>query len=1573
MYICDTKVDWNAFNYIHSTNTRDAFQRLTEQLFCFEFKQPYGIYRYYNQPYIETMPIRDGDEYIGFQSKYYDASTKLSDQIDELKDAIDGAYKKYTGLTQIVFYTNKEPGISTKAGKTKPAYIQTIEDYAAARNIRIDWRGINQIETSLINPANAYLRDYFFAPNGGIRKILEQIKSHTVAIFSSLESELHHHDQAIKITHNLPIMDSVLNSDKNITIVHGDGGCGKSGLVKDLLSDEQTFPVWLFKATDFNCPSFSEFVRKYGDCTWEDLLSAFDGAPCKLCIIDSAEKVFTMKHQDTLNQAIQSLLAHGWKLLITIRSSYLANFINLIIRTSAVNEIRVPALSEQALVELERTYSFSLPANAKLRDLLRNLFYLNMYLSKDKVCESQTITEFFESIWQQIICQSTNQTNLVHTRRSNLIRKIARIIASGDSCYYVPDDTTDWEALSALCESDILQFDDTMGGYFITHDVYEELIWNRILSQEFSRKENIVAFFSSIGNTLLVRKNFRIWLHHQFEALSGEIEQFLSDVLQNNDVAPIWKDDILIALMSENNKVLANRLDNIIIKENYKLLVRTMHLLNTACKVIDDDLCQKLFTADERKTNVIYRYVKPSGMGWCYLISFCYSHRDSIPWSSIAISLAIEILYAWTSHTPTGTTTREAGLLALFLYPKVTGPDRSFHLEETQITKVCDAILFSAHEIHSELSAIFDNVIANQQIHHRELYYHLCNHLLENASNTGKLCETDPDLVIRIAKCFWLDAENETGSYSHGTDHGVYFGLREHTDYSYYPSSAFQTPILPLLNAAPSKTIDFILELFDVASTAYQSSRLNSNYSECFEIEIALPDGNLVKQIASNRLWLMHRGTSVSSHLLDSVLMALERWLYQAFAVVSDKVANNFCMKLLSESHSAAITAVVTSMVIAYPEKLFETACVLVQTKEILTFDIHRLSCERSSNFCRGLSLHKKMYDDERINSNALDFRKKSIEEIILTYQVNTCNLSAEDQAARIEKLYNAIDRSYSPEETLPEYARFALYRIDLRKTKLVRGTSAEGHDQIAIIPDLPDSLMQKQQQVRESTQDDERYAGLQLWSTAHLEHNAERYNQYPQYENTPQSALADGLGFVENPCNIQLDNRFIIYIAAALLIDFKNQLDSESFNICRDIVLSHVQNIIEEQAIRSVGDGTDAAIAALPSIIDESVECALRENPVVLLLMLICDWGSQRDYAIKCFRENIWHRKDLGHRIISLFIQLKPSYDKEASKYHSISPFKFFEKRISLIKNTLAQTPQSLPECSELSSSALVTLSLLLPIKMDEVAYRILEQTGPLLWPKLFNNSSQDEDRYNWPGKYEQIYAYVEWLANVLLQLDVVSQNKILTLLIPHLTRDDRLNNLLTRLINAQDSMRMVSSFWNIWNQLFTAIESLCNKEKDSILRISNANLGPHYGRHSDEVVSTYLLAFPWWQDSVHEWHTLRQEDSDFFTLAVNKIGYHPAVLYSIARVLASIGYVYTDLGIKWLSALILNNAHLSNCNLPINTQYYIEEYVQRFCSNNRSKLKTNTEIRNALMTVLSFLVDRGSTYGYMLRDQYC
>lgn len=92
-------VDWKAFEYKFSTDSRPAFEGLAYILFCYEFKQTYGIFRYYNQPYIETQPADTADGHkVGFQAKYYDAGTQMSSKEQDLKDAIKGAKNKYAGI-----------------------------------------------------------------------------------------------------------------------------------------------------------------------------------------------------------------------------------------------------------------------------------------------------------------------------------------------------------------------------------------------------------------------------------------------------------------------------------------------------------------------------------------------------------------------------------------------------------------------------------------------------------------------------------------------------------------------------------------------------------------------------------------------------------------------------------------------------------------------------------------------------------------------------------------------------------------------------------------------------------------------------------------------------------------------------------------------------------------------------------------------------------------------------------------------------------------------------------------------------------------------------------------------------------------------------------------------------------------------------------------------------------------------------------------------------------------------------------------------------------------------------------
>lgn len=89
-------VDWKAFEYKFSADPRAAFESLAYILFCYELKQDCGIFRYYNQPYIETQPVDTADGHkVGFQAKYYDAGTTVASREQELKAAIEGVKKNF--------------------------------------------------------------------------------------------------------------------------------------------------------------------------------------------------------------------------------------------------------------------------------------------------------------------------------------------------------------------------------------------------------------------------------------------------------------------------------------------------------------------------------------------------------------------------------------------------------------------------------------------------------------------------------------------------------------------------------------------------------------------------------------------------------------------------------------------------------------------------------------------------------------------------------------------------------------------------------------------------------------------------------------------------------------------------------------------------------------------------------------------------------------------------------------------------------------------------------------------------------------------------------------------------------------------------------------------------------------------------------------------------------------------------------------------------------------------------------------------------------------------------------------
>jgi len=1024
--------------------------------------------------------------------------------------------------------------------------------------------------------------------------------------------------------------------------------------------------------------------------------------------------------------------------------------------------------------------------------------------------------------------------------------------------------------------------------------------------------------------------------------------------------------------MAEESTEYPHFLDDVLKEQGYHLFIRALSLLNTACKDIDDKLWQQILTKKEARNYAIYHFTKPTGIGWNYLISYTYAHREYIPWSPIVIMLITDALHAWTRHTHEGETSRSAGLMALYLYQLAEDTEYHYRLGDEKIDRIVDAILNSSKEILPELTAILETVIAKEAIGHRELYSDLCEHLLSNTLNCGTMCVASPELVFQLAKSFWLEHEVPKEYQFHSPNISADFGLRNHMEHEYYPESAFQTPTFALLQAAPVKAIDFIIELFDTVTEAYKNSSLNTKYAECSEMEIVFPNGDRTIQIVSGRLWQMYRGTSVAPNLLESVLMALERWLYFWIPEVPDDLANRVCIRLLSKSHSAAITAVVTSMVTAYPDKLFPITCILLHTKEIFLLDIARQTKERDSDFLKGLNPSNKLYDDERIRSNALPFRKKRLEDIILDYQLGDSTLTEGDHQKRIQRLYKAIDEAFGQLEHLEESYQFALYRMDLRKMRLVR-EQTEKETRMALVSDLPENLVQVRQMSQESAKNDDRYIQLFLWSQSRFKNESEQYQKYARYEANPQSALTEALSLLSEPCSFQIDNSIIIYISAVLLIDFEDQLDGDSVQICIDIIVNCLRTVIEEQRTRSIGGGTEAAIAALPALITHCTKITLPDSPAILLLLLMCDWGKQRDWAVKAFREKVWRIDTaLAQNMLIAFVLLKPGYDQEVSKHDGISPFKFLETNDSLLKPIFEQQESEMPtDFSKLSETALQTLNLLLPTNTS-LARIVLSATGKLFWPKFFADRRRSRSEHDFRDM-DQERAYLNWLAEYLLCVTEQEQSDIVRELTPYLAVSDMMNDLLTCIIMREDHLKKPQAFWPLWNQLFQIVEGFCAKKKDTLLRIRERDFDRYYGGELDKILTTYLLAFPWWKDNAHSWHTLREEDASFFTKVATKLGYHPGTLYSVARVLNIIGYSYLDQGIKWLAIIIRGNPHLKDRSLEINTEYYIEEYVQRFIASKRTDIKCSPELRRDTLDVLSFLVNRGSTCGFMLSESIC
>lgn len=1557
-------VEWNIFESKFSQDPRRAFENLAYTLFCHEMGQPNGIFRYFNQPYIETSPVTAPDGTVtGFQAKYYDAGTSFSSKETELKNTIKGAKKKYAGISRILFYVNKEMSASSCKDTEKPLYQKRIEKCGEDLGITVEWRVRSNIEQMLLDLPN--VRDLYFNSQPGLMRYMEMIQKHGESLLANIQSEILYREQRIKIHHSTQRLHEFLESDMDTCVVYGEAGTGKSGMIKDLIGERQAqdggLNFFMFAATDLDVEEVL-FLRKYGEYQVEDAFSLYPANELKLCVIESAEKFFTLNDPQAFGSLIRKFKAHGWKIIFTIRTAYKNSFCGSILNGFSCDEIQVSRIGAELLAGLSEQHGFQLPENEKLRDLLRDLFYLKLYLRLDPASLDTMSSAglFMDQVWREVVRNDAYRVHNFPVRREQMAKKMIFSLLQRGSGVYKSSADDDHEVLQALEESGVIAiYDGSSDSWMMSHDVYEELIVKRILTEWYQQNVSAEELQKGFGDSLRARKLYRLWLEELLAQEEKGLAGFLIPILQSS-IGPPWKDETLIALMQSGSGEAFQVLDLVMSREQYRLFPRTVFLLNTACRDIDWELIRQFLGPDANQ----YRFTRPVGPAWRTVFKFIYDHRTLIPWNTQTLDIVTGTLKTWTDTYETGESTRLSGKIALYLksmmwkkeeYPYVLHRDARFVM-------LNGVILASAVELKAELGTIFGDMIRAGTCDDCDEDFLLLKKSLSNLFYCGKAYQALPLEVLRLSEIYWLDSQKRKyESYISSIDMGIHFGLSHAVWGEYEPASAFQTPLYLLLRVRPKETLDLIIRLLNHATDCYKGSELERDHHEVFEIEIKLSGEETVKQICSDRLWKIYRGTSVAPELLESALMALEKWLLEVVEKTSPETAGRWCRYLLKNSRTAAITAVVLSAVTAYPDKLFEISCILLKTKEIFILDASRLQQENGTNFLKGLLASHKLYDDERIKSNSLAFRKLQFEEVLINYQIKPGDLTKEAWRERRERLCVAFDEATVDIDSWEPVLQFAYYGADLRRRRASEGKTEQGGSFVLLEAELPETLTEIREENEKDRQRFYQHMPLLLWAEARLEHDREKAQTYLQFEADPTSVLEEVKHILEE----EGENRFFDSAAAikaccVLLRDEKERMSGNQTALCANVVTAACLPLAMGKGSCQAGAGFETAIPTLAGLATSDYLSAEWENPLFMLLALVMDGGRAREIAQKSVADILWTTdRAAAWKLLRVYAEIVPRYFKEARR--GISPEQFFTDNAPEIERLFQEEihmPDSIP-INELEVSQLVCLQLMMD-PAGEAVFDLVLKIGERIWDVIFERHPKGKGIYR---DHRSECEYMQWLGDYVLNLSEERQSVLLERLMGNVTYDQKFCDFLRSIIDAEDARPRYDAFWSLWNLLKNYIFLECEKRSG---RGDAFHDGLSAGHGLGCVLTVYLLAFT----DAKSWHSLRGEASALYREAAGRIG-NAVTLYAIGRVLNTLGEdLFFDEGVDWLSDIVGDNAEFQDVSLPANTIYYLEEYMYRYVKKQIYTFKAEPRRRQRVFRVLNFLVGRGSSLGFMLRE---
>jgi hypothetical protein len=674
----------------------------------------------------------------------------------------------------------------------------------------------------------------------------------------------------------------------------------------------------------------------------------------------------------------------------------------------------------------------------------------------------------------------------------------------------------------------------------------------------------------------------------------------------------------------------------------------------------------------------------------------------------------------------------------------------------------------------------------------------------------------------------------------------------------------------------------------------------------------------------------------------------------------------------------------------AYPEKTFNVAKVLFQTKDFFLYDTHRFSLDQQQksslialrNGFGGPNYKNALHEEDRIKACDEPHRKKSLEHLALNYQYFRGEGTSEEEVKeRQQVIWGIMDRYYSqlPDESHETAAdktwRLFLARMDRRKMKVTSEVTDEGVV-ITFNPEIDPKLKEYSEAALKHTSEPMKYSPLRIWAS-YKKDKDERSKQYEQYENSPQHALQETKEILKRfeqgeDESFRLFNHAIpADVCSILLTDYFDKLSEEERAYCKDFILQYARVPAMPHYQYQVLDGTTSAISALPVLFQNYP--AERENIKLILLQTLFNdspvgmGGGRYSVFPGMATHKLWekHFEDMQSLLLG-YLLLKPQYEGLRKELRQESYNKgvfeidegqfnedFFNEHEHDLEKIMENT-LSIDNLKDLEQTELYILNTgfqLIPLKTGNAGHKQLALSIIATFATTLLSRDR-EDRID----YSVRHSFLEKFAYFVLSSSEQDIPDYLKPFLDGFNGLEAISDLFEQFILAEDKLDTYDKFWLVWTLFFEKMVALC-KDGDGYWYV-------------EKIIKSYLFAQTPWKETATNWHTFKDSNSRFFADIAKSIGHCPSTLYALAKSLNNIADRYLNPGISWLSDMLTRNKNLWTKKLETNTLYYLESLVRKYIYKERERIRRTRQLKEEIFVILDFLVEKGSVVGYILRD---